>query len=78
VVVFGQGLVVLDMPRTDSAALDILAPVDKVYSALVNPEALIEWLPPGDMTGTIERFDPRPGGFVSNGVEASRSLCLAG
>jgi uncharacterized protein YndB with AHSA1/START domain len=51
------------MPRTDSAALDILAPVDRVYAALVNPEALIEWLPPGDMTGTIERFDPRPGGL---------------
>jgi uncharacterized protein YndB with AHSA1/START domain len=50
------------MPRTDSAALDILAPVDKVYAALVGPEALIEWLPPGEMTGRIERFDPRPGG----------------
>ncbi len=50
------------MPRTDSAALDILAPVDQVYAALVDPKALIEWLPPGDMTGIIERFDPRPGG----------------
>ena len=50
------------MPRTDSAALNILAPVDKVYSALVDPDALIEWLPPGDTTGTIERFEPRPGG----------------
>jgi uncharacterized protein YndB with AHSA1/START domain len=50
------------MPRTDSTALNIPAPVEKVYSALVDPEALIEWLPPGDMTATIERFDPRPGG----------------
>jgi uncharacterized protein YndB with AHSA1/START domain len=42
--------------------LDILAPVAEVYSALVDPEALTEWVPPGDMTGTIEHFDPCPGG----------------
>src|ERR1017187_6245834 len=40
----------------------ILAPLEQVYSALVDPEALTSWLPPGEMTGTIERFDPRPGG----------------
>jgi len=52
-----------DVPRTDTASRVILAPVTEVYSALVDPEALSAWvLPPGDMTGTIERFDPRPGG----------------
>jgi uncharacterized protein YndB with AHSA1/START domain len=40
----------------------ILAPLEQVYSALLDPEALTAWLPPGGMTGTIERFDPRPGG----------------
>ena len=50
------------MPRTDTATRVICAPVADVYSALVDPEALVVWLPPGDMTGTIERFDLRPGG----------------
>jgi uncharacterized protein YndB with AHSA1/START domain len=50
------------VPRTDNASLVIPAPVAEVYSALVDPEALSAWVPPGDMTGTIERFDLRPGG----------------
>ncbi len=40
----------------------IAAPISEVYAALVDPEALSVWVPPGDMTGTIERFEPRPGG----------------
>ena len=40
----------------------IAAPPDKVYAALVDPVALTAWLPPAGMTGTIERFDLRPGG----------------
>jgi uncharacterized protein YndB with AHSA1/START domain len=40
----------------------IPAPITEVYAALVDPEALSAWVPPGDMTGTIERFEPRPGG----------------
>lgn len=40
----------------------IAAPPDDVYAALVDPEALIAWLPPAGMTGAFERFDPRPGG----------------
>jgi uncharacterized protein YndB with AHSA1/START domain len=50
------------MPRTDRASRVIAASRDQIYAALVDPEALTSWLPPGDMTGTIERFDPRPGG----------------
>jgi uncharacterized protein YndB with AHSA1/START domain len=50
------------MPRTDRASRVIAAPLDRVYAALVNPEALTTWLPPTGMTGTFERFDPRPGG----------------
>ena len=38
------------------------APPDQVYVALVNRDALLAWLPPTDMAGTFERFDPRPGG----------------
>jgi uncharacterized protein YndB with AHSA1/START domain len=50
------------MPRTDKATRVIAAPPDRVYAALVDPEALIAWLPPAGMTGRFERFDPRPGG----------------
>jgi uncharacterized protein YndB with AHSA1/START domain len=50
------------MPRTDTASRVIAAPNEQVYAALVDPEALTAWLPPAGMTGTFERFDPRPGG----------------
>jgi uncharacterized protein YndB with AHSA1/START domain len=40
----------------------IAAPLEHVYAALVNPEALTAWLPPAGMTGMFERFDARPGG----------------
>jgi uncharacterized protein YndB with AHSA1/START domain len=50
------------MPRTDRASRVIAAPPKQVFAALVNPEALTAWLPPGGMTGTFERFDARPGG----------------
>jgi hypothetical protein len=50
------------VPRTDRASRVIAAPPDRVYAALVDPEALTMWLPPAGMTGVFERFDPRPGG----------------
>jgi uncharacterized protein YndB with AHSA1/START domain len=50
------------MPRTDRASRLMKAPVSRVFDSLVNREALETWLPPGDMTGRFERFDPRPGG----------------
>jgi uncharacterized protein YndB with AHSA1/START domain len=50
------------MTRTDSASRMIVASPDRVYEALVDPEALIAWLPPDGMTGRFEQFDARPGG----------------
>ena len=50
------------MPRTDSASRVMAASPGRVWAALVDPEALIAWLPPGQMTGRFERFDARPGG----------------
>jgi uncharacterized protein YndB with AHSA1/START domain len=50
------------MPRTDSASRVIAAPPERVWAALVDPEALLAWMPPGGMTGRFERFDARPGG----------------
>ncbi|MBV9000110.1 MAG: SRPBCC domain-containing protein [Solirubrobacterales bacterium] len=35
---------------------------ERVYAALVNPDALTAWLPPAGMTGRFESFDARPGG----------------
>jgi uncharacterized protein YndB with AHSA1/START domain len=50
------------MPRTDRASRVIAAPPDRVWAALVDPGALLAWLPPGGMTGRLEAFDARPGG----------------
>ncbi len=50
------------MPRTDRASRVIDAPVARVFTALVDRDALETWLPPGGMTARFERFDPRPGG----------------
>jgi uncharacterized protein YndB with AHSA1/START domain len=40
----------------------IAASRERVWAALVDPGALLAWLPPGEMTGRFERFDARPGG----------------
>lgn len=50
------------MPRTDRASRVIAAEPERVYAALVEPEALVAWLPPAGMSGRFERFDARPGG----------------
>ena len=50
------------MPRTDSGSRVIAASPERVWAALVDPGALLAWLPPGEMTGSFERFEARPGG----------------
>lgn len=50
------------MPRTDRASRTITAPPARVYAALVDPDALTAWLPPGGMRARFEHFDARPGG----------------
>lgn len=50
------------MPRTDRASRTIAATPDRIYAALVDPDALTAWLPPTGMTGRFEHFDARPGG----------------
>ena len=50
------------MTRTDTDSRVISAPVERVYAALIDPDALTAWLPPDGMSGRLERFDARPGG----------------
>ena len=65
------------MSRTDRASRVIAAPPGRVWAALVDPGALMAWLPPGGMTGRFERFDLRPGGsyrMVLTYADASTAL----
>ncbi|GAB3395724.1 SRPBCC family protein [Humibacter soli] len=50
------------MSRTDFAARTIDASPARIYAALVDPEALLTWLPPEGMSGRFNRFDASPGG----------------
>jgi len=48
--------------RTHTASRLIHATPHAVYQALVDPQALVRWLPPEGATGRIDVFEPRPGG----------------
>ena len=48
--------------RVDRASRLVAAPVSRVYAALVDAASLEQWLPPEGATGTVEEFEPRPGG----------------
>ncbi len=50
------------LDRTSRASRIIDAAPSDVYNAFVDPSALVEWMPPGNMTGKIHRFDGRVGG----------------
>lgn len=50
------------MSRTDRASRLINAPVERVYRAFADPEALSRWLPPEGMSGEMLAFDARAGG----------------
>jgi uncharacterized protein YndB with AHSA1/START domain len=51
--------------RTDEASRAIAAPPEAVYRAFTSAEALIAWLPPGDMTGRVLEYDFRENGQYS-------------
>ena len=50
------------MTRTDSASREVRASVERVFAALIDPEALLVWLPPEGMDARFDRYDARPGG----------------
>jgi uncharacterized protein YndB with AHSA1/START domain len=45
------------MGRTDTASRVLDAEPQRIYAALVDPDALLAWLPPAGMTARFERFD---------------------
>ena len=49
-------------PRTDRATRLVPASPDTVSRALLDPDQLIEWLPPRGMSGRVLLFEPREGG----------------
>ena len=51
------------MSRSDTASLVIKAPLSLVFEALIDPDALVAWLPPAGMTGRFDHFDASPGGL---------------
>ncbi|MFC0237005.1 SRPBCC family protein [Fictibacillus phosphorivorans] len=48
--------------RTDTASKVIPVPPQIVYLAIINPDSLIQWLPPEGMSGQIDIYDCRVGG----------------
>jgi uncharacterized protein YndB with AHSA1/START domain len=50
------------MGRVDRASRAIAVPPEQAYAALIDPEALMKWLPPEGMSGRFEWFYGRPGG----------------
>lgn len=62
--------------RVDRGSRLIGASAADVYAAMIEPEQLEAWLPPDGMLGTLERFDPWPGGgyrMVLTYVDATTS-----
>ncbi|QKT06144.1 SRPBCC domain-containing protein [Gordonia sp. X0973] len=50
------------MSRTDVVSRTVSATPDEVFSAFVDPAALLRWLPPEGMSGRFDEFDARVGG----------------
>ncbi|HEX2204750.1 MAG TPA: SRPBCC domain-containing protein [Longimicrobium sp.] len=47
---------------TSRASRTIRARPEALYAAFTDPDVLVEWLPPAEMTGAIHAFDARVGG----------------
>jgi len=55
------------------------APMERVYKAFLDPDALCRWLPPHGFLGKIDRIDPQEGGsyhmsFINFGTGHSHSF----
>jgi uncharacterized protein YndB with AHSA1/START domain len=52
------------MGASTSVSRFIKAPVEKVFQAFMDGEALAAWLAPDTMKGTVHTFEPREGGEI--------------
>jgi uncharacterized protein YndB with AHSA1/START domain len=55
------------------------APPERVYRALLDPDAMVKWLPPDGFTGKVHHLEPRVGGtfrmsFTNLGTGRSESF----
>jgi uncharacterized protein YndB with AHSA1/START domain len=50
------------MTRTDKASRIIKASPQRIYAALLDPAAIVQWRPPTGMTAEIHSFDAHEGG----------------
>lgn len=48
----------LNKRRTDRVSKEIAASPSTIYQAILNPDALVSWLPPEGMRGEIEIYEP--------------------
>ncbi|HVI88208.1 MAG TPA: SRPBCC domain-containing protein [Dongiaceae bacterium] len=48
--------------RATCVTRHIAAPAAEIYAAFMDPAALVDWLPPGEMTGKMHHFDGEVGG----------------
>ena len=52
----------MDEFRATRVAKIVMSTPDDAYAAFMDPAILVQWLPPGEMTGKIHDFDGRVGG----------------
>ena len=50
------------MPHTVRFQRVLRAPVDRVFRAFIDPDAMVKWLPPHGFTGRVHEMDARVGG----------------
>jgi uncharacterized protein YndB with AHSA1/START domain len=67
------------MPNSVRLHRVLRATPDRVYRAFLDSDALVKWLPPHGMTGTIHQMDARVGGgyrmsFTNFGSQKSNSF----
>jgi uncharacterized protein YndB with AHSA1/START domain len=55
----------MDGSRSTTVSRVIMVPPDMVYRAYLDRDAVVEWLPPGSMSGVMHAFEPREGGRFS-------------
>jgi uncharacterized protein YndB with AHSA1/START domain len=48
--------------RSTRVSRFVRAPRDRVYAALLDPEAIVNWKVPSGMTAVVETFEPHEGG----------------